>query len=71
MVIAVKSPSSIQLFSALQAPLSMRFLRQEYWNGLALPSPRDLPDAGMEPASPALTGGFFTTEPPWSIAIKA
>ena len=23
----------------------------------------DLPDAGIEPASPELTGGFFTTEP--------
>ena len=25
---------------------------------------RDLPNPGIEPASPALTGGFFTTEPP-------
>ena len=38
----------------------------EYWSGLPFPSPGDLPDPGMEPASlvsPALTGGFFTTEP--------
>ena len=27
-------------------------------------SPGDLPDPGIEPASPALEGGFFTTEPP-------
>ena len=27
-------------------------------------SPGDLPDLGTEPTSPALAGGFFTTEPP-------
>ena len=27
-------------------------------------SPGDLPDPGIEPASPALAGGFFTTESP-------
>ena len=42
----------------------MRFPRQEYWNGLPSPSPGDLPDPGIEPKSPALAGGFFTTEPP-------
>ena len=31
-----------------QAPLSMEFSRQEYWSGLPLPSPEDLPDAGIE-----------------------
>ena len=30
---------------------------------LPFPSPGDLPDPGIEPASPALAGGFFTTEP--------
>jgi len=30
------------------------FLRQEYWSGLSHPSPRDLPDPGIEPAAPAL-----------------
>ena len=52
---------------AHQAPLSMEFSKQEYWSRLLLPSPGDLPDPGMEPASPAspvLAGGFFTTEPP-------
>ena len=49
---------------ALQAPLSMEFPRQEYWFGLPFPSPRDLPDPAIEPASPALAGRFFTTEPP-------
>ena len=42
----------------------MGFPRQEYWGGLPLPSPRDLPDPGIEPVSRALAGGFLTTEPP-------
>ena len=48
---------------AHQAPLSIGFLRQEYWNGLPFPSPKDLFDLGIEPKSSALTSGFFTTEP--------
>ena len=40
------------------------FPRQEYWSGFPLPSPGDLADPEIEPASPALAGGFFTTEPP-------
>ena len=47
-----------------QALLSTGFPRQEYWSGLPLPSPGDLPNQGIEPESPALAGGFFTTEPP-------
>ena len=39
------------------------FSRKEYWSGSPFPTPRDLPDPGIEPAS-ALVGGFFTTEPP-------
>ena len=52
---------------ARQAPLSKGFSRQEYWSGLPFPPPSDLPDPGiktMSPASPALAGGFFTTETP-------
>ena len=49
---------------ACQAPLSMEFFRQEYWNGLSFPSPGDLPDPGIELASPVWAGGFFTTAPP-------
>ena len=49
---------------ARQAPLSMGSSRQEYQRGLPFPTPGDLPDPGMEPASPALAGRFFTTEPP-------
>ena len=38
---------------AHQAPLSMGISRQEYWSGLSFLSPEDLPDAGIEPVSPA------------------
>ena len=48
---------------ACHASLSMEFSRQEYWSGLPFPSPRDLPNPGIEPESSALTGRFFTTEP--------
>ena len=48
---------------ARQSPISMRFPQQEYWSELPCPSPGDLPDPGIEPGSPALTGGFFTTKP--------
>ena len=53
--------------AAHQAPQSMGFCRQECWSGLPFPSPGDLPDPGLEPASlasPALTGGFFTSASP-------
>ena len=49
--------------AACQAPLSMEFPRQEYWSGFPFPFPGDLPNPGIEPESPALEGGFFTTEP--------
>ena len=52
---------------ARQAPLSMGFPRQEYWNGLPCPSPGDLPDPEIKPVSlesSALAGGFCTSEPP-------
>ena len=48
---------------AHQAPLSMGFSRQEYWNELPCPPPGDLPNPGIKPESlksPALAGGFFT-----------
>ena len=42
----------------------MGFPRQEYWSGLPVPSPGDLPDSGIKPGSPALAGGYFTAELP-------
>ena len=58
-----------QLFMTLwkiahQTPLSREFYSQ--WRGLPFPPPGDLPNPGikpMSPASPALVGRFFTTEP--------
>ena len=64
---SVVSDSATPRTVAHQAPLSMGFSRQEYWSGLPLPSPGDLSDPGIEPASlvsPALAGGFFTTALP-------
>ena len=49
---------------AHQAPLSMGVPRQEYLNGFPFPSPVDLPNPGIKPASPTLAGSRFTTEPP-------
>ena len=49
-----------------QAPLSIRFFRQEYWSGLLFPIPGDLPDSGIKLKSlvaPALAGRFFTSAP--------
>ena len=48
----------------LQASLSMGFPRQEFWSGLPFPPPGNLPNPGIELASSALAGRFFTTEPP-------
>ena len=45
---------------ARQAPLSMGFFRQEYWNGLPCPPPEDLPNPGIEPVPPTLQADFFT-----------
>ena len=61
--------SCVPLFATLwtttqQAPLSMRFSRQEHWNGLQCLPPGNLPHPGIEPTSlvsPALAGEFFTT----------
>ena len=65
--------SRIQLFATLytaarQAPLSMGFSRQVYWNGLSWPPPGDLPNLEIKPASltsPVLAGEFFTSRATW------
>ena len=52
-----------------QAPLSAKFSGQEYWSGLPCSPPGDLPDPGIEPASPALQSDALPSEPPgksWS-----
>ena len=67
--VRTQSLSCVQLVAttwtvACQSPLSMGFSKQEYWSGLIFSSLGDLPDPGIEPMSPVLVGGFFTTEPP-------
>ena len=65
--------SCIRIFAAPwtvahQVPLSMEFSKQESWSGLPFPTPRDLLNSGIKPAtltSPALAGGFFTTGTTW------
>ena len=64
-----KSLSRVLLFAtpwavALQGPLSMGFPRQEYWSGLLLPSPGDLPDPGIKLESLALQADSLPPEPP-------
>ena len=53
---------------AHQGPPSVGFSNQECWSGLPCPPPGDLPDPGIKPMSlmsPALAGGFFTTNITW------
>ena len=65
--------SGVELFVtpwtvAHQAPLSTGFSRQEYWSGLPCPPPGALPYLGIKSTSltsPALAGGFFTTNTTW------
>ena len=39
-------------YIACQAPLSIESSRQDYWSEYLFPSPRDLPNPGIEPRSP-------------------
>ena len=69
MTVKVKSLSRDRLFAtpwtvAYEAPLSVGFSRQWYWNGLPFPSLGDLPDPGIEPGSLALQVGSLSSEPP-------
>ena len=61
---SVMSDSAIPWTVAHQAPLSLEFSRQEYWSGLPFLSAGDLPDPGIEPASPALRADSLPSEPP-------
>ena len=66
-----QSPSYVHIFVtpwtvASQTPLSMEFSRQEYWRGLPFPTPGDLSNSEIEPASfalPTLADIFLTTAP--------
>ena len=48
-----------------QAPLSIEFSRQEYWNRLPFSAPEDFPDPGIEPKSFALQADSLLSEPPY------
>ena len=67
MKVKVKLLSRVRLFAtfwtvAPQAPPSMGFSSQEYWSGLPLLSPGDLPDPGIELGSPSLQADSLPTE---------
>ena len=71
----MKPLSRVRLFAipwtvVYQASLSMGFSRQEYWSGLPLPSPGDLPDPGIKPRSPALQADALPSEPPGKPLLK-
>ena len=69
--------SHVQLFATLwtvayEAPLSMEFLKQEYWSGVPFLPSGDLPDPRVELLSlmsPALAGRFFTTSTTWEACM--
>ena len=48
----------------------MEFSRQEYWSGLPVPSPGDLPSPVIEPRSPTLQADSLTSEPPGKPVYK-
>ena len=57
-------PTIVTLWTVThQDPLSTEFSRQEYWNGLPFPFPRDLPNPGIEPRSPALQADALPSKP--------
>ena len=60
---------TLQIFTtpwtlACQAPLSMKFSKQEYWSGLPFPSPGNLPDPGIKSRYPAMQADSLPSEPP-------
>ena len=69
MKVKVKSLSRVQLLVTpwtvvYQAPPSVGFSSQEYWGGLLLPFPEDLPNPKIRPRSPALQADALSSEPP-------
>ena len=60
--------------AACQAPLPMKFSRQEYWFGVSFPTPGDLLDPGIEPlslASPASACRSFTNSATWEAPVRS
>ena len=58
---------------ACQAPLSVKFSRQEYWSELPFPSPGYLLYPETEPTSlvsPLLAGGYFSIWTTWEACLS-
>ena len=60
---AVRLTNGCAIFAYKILPLSMEFSRQEYGSKLPFPSPGDVPNLGIEPASPELQADSLPTEP--------
>ena len=65
------SDSFVTLWNiSCQAPLSMGFSQARIQEKLSFPSPGEGSNPEIKPVSPALAGGFFTTEPPGKHLLK-
>ena len=53
--------SRVRLLATPWTIQSMEFPGSEYWSGQPLPSPRDLPNPGIEPRTSCIAGRFFTS----------
>ena len=51
-------------YCSLSGPSVHGILQARILEWVVISPPGDLPNPGIEPASPALADGFFTTEPP-------
>ena len=68
------SDSATSWTVAPQAPLSLRFSRQEHWSGFPFPSPRDLLSPGTEPGVSCLGRWFlyrWVTREAWFIIASS
>ena len=54
---------------AHQAPLSMEFSRQKYWNELPFPPPGDLSDPGIKHGSPILQADSLLVMSPGGLPV--
>ena len=59
----IKAPRTLWKILVI-SELKSEFSRQEYWNGLPFPPPRDLPNPGTDLDSPALQADSQPSEPP-------
>ena len=61
-LVAQVCPTLCDLMGCSLPCSSLHGIFQEYWSGLPFSPPGDLPHPGVEPTSPPLADGFFTTE---------